>query len=133
MEPGQVAKLKVFRDGHMIDVAATVGAMPGKPVEKASNDGSKGDKAMEGVSVDNLTAQDARQMGLPVTTKGVVVTDVDPASQAAAAGLKRGDVIQQVNRKPVTNADEFAAAVGHSGGESLLLINRDGNKIFLAV
>ena len=133
MEPGQVAKLKVFRDGHIIDVTANVGAMPGKPVEKASNDNTSGDKAMEGVSVENLTAQDASQLGLPTTTKGVVVTDVDPASQAAAAGLHKGDVIQQVNRKPVTNADEFAAAVRHSGGESLLLVNREGNKIFLAV
>jgi len=133
MEPGQVANLKVFRDGRMLDVVANVGAMPGKPVERASNDGAKGDKAMEGVEVDNLTAQDARQLGLPSTTRGVVVTDVDPASQAAAAGLKKGDVIQQVNRKPVANADEFAAAVHQSGGESLLLINREGNKIFLAV
>jgi serine protease Do len=133
MEPGQSVKLKVFRDGKMIDVAATVGAMPGKPVEKAGNGSNGGDKTMLGVSVENLTPEDARQLNLPASTKGVVVTDVDPASQAAAAGLQKGDVIQQVNRKPVTNADEFAAAVRHSSGESLLLVNRDGNKLFLAV
>jgi serine protease Do len=133
MEPGQAARLKVFRDGKMIDVTATVSAMPGKRIEKASNESSGGEKAMLGVAVDNLTPQDARQLGLPASTKGVVVTDVEPASQAAAAGLQKGDVIQQVNRKPVTTADEFAAAVRHSSGESLLLVNRDGNKIFLAV
>jgi serine protease Do len=133
MQPGQTAKLKVFRDGKMIDVSTTVEAMPGKPVEKAGNNVKDGEKAMAGVSVDNLTPDDARQLGLPASTKGVVVTDVDPASQAAAAGLQKGDVIQQVNRKPVANADEFAAAVRHSSGESLLLINRDGNKVFLAV
>jgi serine protease Do len=133
MEPGQSVKLKVFRDGKMIDVTANVGAMPGKRVEKASNESSDGEKAMAGVSVDELTAQDARQMELPANTKGVVVTDVDPSSPAAAAGLQKGDVIQQVNRKPVANPGEFAAAVRHAEGESLLLINREGHKIFLAV
>jgi serine protease Do len=88
---------------------------------------------MLGVSVESLTPDDARQLNLPISTKGVVVTDVDPASQAASAGLQKGDVIQQVNRRPVTNAEEFAAAVRHSGGESLLLVNREGNRIFLAV
>ncbi len=133
MEPGQSVKLKIFRDGRLLDVTANVGAMPGKRVEKASTETSNGEKTLAGVSVEELTAQDARQLELPANTKGVVVTDVDPASQAASAGLQKGDVIQQVNRKPVTNAEEFAAAMRHSNGESLLLINRDGNKIFLAV
>jgi serine protease Do len=133
MEPGQAARLKVFRDGKTIDVTATVSAMPGKPVEKASNESTGGDKTVLGLSVESLTPDDARQLNLPAATKGVVVTDVDPASQAASAGLQKGDVIQQVNRRPVTNAEEFAAAVRHSGGESLLLVNRQGNKLFLAV
>jgi serine protease Do len=133
MQPGQAARLKVFRDGRMIDVTANVAAMPGKRFEKASLDTNSGEKAMLGVAVDDLTPQDARQLGLPANTKGVVVTDVDPASQAAAAGLQKGDVIQQVNRKPVTSADEFATAVRHSSGEALLLINREGNRIYLAV
>jgi serine protease Do len=133
MEPGQNVKLKVFRDGKTIDVNANVGALPGKKIEKASNESSAAEKAMLGVAVEELTAQDARQLKLSPTTKGVVVTDVDPGSQAAAAGLQRGDVIQQVNRKPVTSADEFANAVRQSNGEALLLINREGNKIFLAV
>jgi serine protease Do len=133
MEPGQSVRLKVFRDGKVIDVAANVGAMPGKPVEKAGLDRNDGEKAMSGVAVDSLTPQDARQLGLPANTRGVVVTNVDPASQAAAAGLQKGDVIQQVNRKPIASADEFAAAMRHSNGESLLLVNREGNRIYLAV
>jgi serine protease Do len=133
MEPGQSVRLKIFRDGHYIDLTANVTAMPGKRVEKASMENTKGDKALAGVSVDELTPQDARQLGLPASTRGVVVTDVDPASQAAAAGLHKGDVIQQVNRKPVTSAEEFSAAVRHSNGESLLLVNREGAKMYLAV
>jgi serine protease Do len=134
MEPGQNAKLKIFRDGKTMDVTATVGELPGTKVEKASNsDNSGSEKVLQGVSVEALTAQDAQQLGLPVSTKGVVVTDVDPSSPAAEAGLKKGDVIQQVNHQPVNNEQEFATALHHSNGESLLLINRDGNKVFLAV
>ena len=134
MEPGQTAKLKIFRDGKTMDVTATVGELSGKKVEKAANgDNSPSEKALQGVSVEALSAQDAQQLGLPAATKGVVVTDVDPASPAAEAGLKKGDVIQQVNHQPVNNEQEFATALHKSNGESLLLINRDGNKVFLAV
>ena len=41
--------------------------------------------------------------------------------------------MRTMNRTPVTNTEEFASAIRHSSGESLLLINRDGNKVFLAV
>jgi serine protease Do len=133
MEPGQSVKLKVFRDGSTIDLSANVGALPGQKLAKAGNDGDATEKSMLGISVEELTAQDARELRLPVATKGVVVTDVDPDSKAAEAGLRKGDVIQQVNRMPVANAEDFAKAVKHSNGESVLLVNREGNKIFLAV
>jgi serine protease Do len=107
--------------------------MPGEKVEKASVDQDHSDSALKGVAVEDLDAQTARQLGLPASTKGVVVTNIDPASQAAASGLKEGDVIQQVNRKPVTNSQDFARALGKSDGESLLLVNRGGSKLFLAV
>jgi S1-C subfamily serine protease len=63
----------------------------------------------------------------------VVVTDVDPNSQAAANGLKRGDVIQEVNHQPVHNTAEFQRALRHSGDQTLLLVNRQGNTMYLAV
>jgi serine protease Do len=69
---------------------------------------------------------------LPAGTKGVVVTEVDPGSPAASAGLQEGDVIQEVNHRPVTSSDDLSRAL-HKSGESLLLVNRDGNKLYLAV
>jgi serine protease Do len=133
MNPGDTANLKVFRDGQAKEFAVKVAEMPGEKLEKASVDHDHSDSALKGVAVEDLDAQTARQLGLPASTKGVVVTNVDPASQAAASGLKEGDVIQQVNRKPVTNSQEFASALGNSDGESLLLVNRGGNRVFLAV
>jgi serine protease Do len=133
MNPGQTVKLKVFRDGKTSEVTAKIEELPGKKAERASNDVKEGDSPLEGVSVDELDPQTSRQLGLPTGTKGVVITDVDPGSQAAAAGLKRGDVIQEVNRKPIANTGEFASALRKSSGESLLLVNRGGNKSYLAI
>ena len=133
MQPGQDANLKVVRDGQTRQFTVKVEAMPGEKVERASAEPGQSDKTLQGVEVDNLDAQTARQLGISPSTKGVVVTDVDPSSPAAAAGLHEGDVIQEVNRRPVTNSQEFAQALKKSGGDSLLLVNRKGNKLFLAV
>ena len=82
--------------------------------------------------MDDLDAQTARQLQIAPSTKGVVVTEVDVASAAYEAGLRRGDVIQSVNRKPVTSVSEFESAVGR-GGSVLLLVNRGGATRFVAI
>jgi serine protease Do len=133
MNPGADANLKVIRDGQTRQVNVKVEEMPGERTKRASAEPAEKNHALEGVEVEPLDAQAAHQLGLPASTKGVVVTSVDPASQAAAAGLHEGDVIQEVNRHPVTTSQDFAQALHHSNGESLLLVNRNGNKVFLAV
>jgi serine protease Do len=134
MNPGQTVNLKVFRNGQTSNITAQVAELPGKKVERASNDGNgSANQALEGVSVEDLNASLARQAGVPANTKGVVVTEVDPASPAASAGLHEGDVIQEVNHHAVTSSDDLSSALHHSNGESLLLINRGGNKLYLAV
>ena len=133
MNPNQTAKLKVVRNGQPTEFTATVSQMPGQKVERASNESDNTEKALQGVAVEDLDPQSAKQLGLPASTTGVVVTEVDPASPAAAAGLQQGDVIQSVNRQPVTNAEDFGRVLRKSGGESLLLVNREGHKLFLAV
>ena len=86
-------------------------------------------------SVENITPETAQDLKLPASTPGVVVSEVNPASRAADAGLKPGDVIQQVNHQAVANTRDFSQALGKSGKDDsvLLLVNRDGNTIFLAV
>jgi serine protease Do len=106
--------------------------------EEATNRSGAGrdngsDSALEGVSVENLTSQIARQLKLPASAAGVVVNEVSPASAAASAGLRQGDVIQEVNRKPVRNVAEFEAAVRNSKEGTLLLVNRDGHTIYVGV
>jgi serine protease Do len=90
--------------------------------------------ALRGIQVENLTSQIARELGAPTGTSGVVITSVDPSSAAAAADLERGDVIQEVNRKPVRTIGQYERAlVGTNGQAVLLLVNRGGSTHFIVV
>jgi serine protease Do len=132
MAPGSVAHLKVYRSGHTQEIDVTLGTFPetGQPGAPAEGAGA----ALQGVHVENLTPEIAQQLGLPAGTAGVVVTDVDPSSPAAAANVQHGDVIEEVNRKPVHNIEEYRQALaGRANQPILLLINRSGNTIFVVV
>jgi serine protease Do len=139
MAPNSTVNFKVMRNGQPMNVSVTLGEIPSKE-ERASLDNNHGgnssaDKSLDGVSVENITPETAQEMQLPSSTTGVVVSEVSPSSRAADAGLKPGDVIQQVNHQSVSNVRDFSAAVGKSSKDDsvLLLVNRDGNTIFLAV
>ncbi len=58
------------------------------------------------MTVSDLDARARRQFDIPESVKGVIVTDLEPDSAAAEAGLKPGDVIQEINRTPVKTAEE---------------------------
>ena len=138
MAPDSDANLKVLRNGSDKDISVKLSTMPAElGAKNRSGDNSEEDgngsasSALSGVSVENLDAQAANELGLSPNTKGVVVTKVDPSSEAAEAGLRRGDVIQEVNRQPVRNTAEFERAMHGSNGKPLLLVNRNGSTMFL--
>jgi serine protease Do len=132
MHPDSAVHLKVLRNGAEREMAVNLAELP---VQEASvkNDNSGTKSALSGVSVEDVDAQSARQLGLPANTAGVVVTDIGPASPAAASGLRRGDVIQEVNRRPVKNTSDFERAVRNSKDETLLLVNRRGSTMYVAI
>ncbi|MBO0798027.1 MAG: DegQ family serine endoprotease, partial [Blastocatellia bacterium] len=130
--PGSTVKLRVWRDGAEREVTATLAEMDAKALAAGSTRGWAG-SALSGVRVENLTPETARQWDLPPGTRGVVISDVDPDSDAADAGLQRGDVIEEVNRQPVTNSGEFEAALQKSGKQSVLLRVRRGDRAYFVV
>jgi serine protease Do len=133
MQPGTELKLRTLRNGTERDANVKLVEMPTESAKADSNDDQEGGaKALEGVEVSNLNAHIAQQLNIPSTIKGVVVTDIDPASKMADSGLQQGDVIQEVNHKPVTNVSEFQSAIGKAGTDPLLLVNRDGRTLFIA-
>lgn len=130
--PGTPVHLKIFRGGESKDVTVTLNELTEKEEQAAAGESAK--SALSGVQAENLSGEDAQQLGLPANTTGVVVTSVDPSSMAAAADLERGDVIQEVNRKPVHNMAQFNEALGSAGDQAvLLLINRGGTTHYIVV
>ncbi len=131
MSPGTELKLKILRNGTERDETVKLAEMPTETAKVDSNDQEGSSKALEGVEVSNLNASIAHELNIPASTKGVVVTDIDPASKMADSGLQNGDVIQEVNHQPVSNVSEFQGAMRKSGSEPLLLVNRDGRTLFI--
>ena len=139
LAPGSNVDLHIIRNGNPQDVTVTLGE---RPSDEALSRGSRGpgnqgggaESGLDGVQVDQLSPDIIQQLNLPKDVQGVVVTDVDQASAAAAAGLHRGDVIEQVNRKPVTSVQQFNQLINQSqGGTTLLLVNRGGVRNFVAI
>ncbi len=134
MSPGTVAHLRIFRNGQARDVNVTLSEFPEKPETAAGGQGAGLGAALQGLQVENLTPDIARQLGLRTSQTGVVVTAVDPSSTAAAAGIQTGDLIQEVNHKPVRNATEYQQAIAASGNQPVLLLtNRQGITHFVIV
>jgi serine protease Do len=132
LAPGSAIRLKLLRDGNPREVNITLGELPNE--KEAASDGKPEGDSPDGLSVENLTPQIARQLELQSNASGVVVTGVQDGSRADDAGLRRGDMIQQVNRQPVNNVAEFQRAMKQAGEKStLLLVNRNGHTSFVAL
>jgi len=132
-QPGTPVNLTIWRDGKAQDTKITLGELPEKSAKEEGEE-AKGNTALEGVNVENVTPDIAQQLNLPTGTQGVVVTDVDPSSPAATTGLSRGDVIQEVNHRPVRNVEEYNQAISSSGKKPvLLLVNHGGRTNFIVV
>jgi len=131
MQPGSSVELKVLRNGAEKQISVKLAEMPTETA-KVNSDGEGESKALEGVEVTNLNGQIAQELGIPPATRGVVVSGIDPSSKMADSGLRRGDVIQEVNHQPVKNVSEFQSAIKKSGSDPLLLVNRGGRTLFIA-
>lgn len=136
--PGSTVKLTVQRPEGETFLNVTLDRFPegGGVANEDSEDGPSGGTAspLEGVSVNDLTSEISGELQLPEGTRGVVVARVTQGSAASEAGLRRGDVITQVNRRPVTSVREFEGAIGRGGREPiLLLVYRGGGSRFVVI
>ncbi len=134
MTPGSSVRLKVLRDRHEREIAIALSESPAKAEPESIEKGQTVPATTLGMSVDSLTPQIARQLDLPSDVRGVVVTDVQPGSPAEEAGVQRGDVIGEVDRKPVNTVDQYQRALRQAGKQPvLLLINRGGQHLYAVV
>jgi serine protease Do len=137
--PGTSVPVRIVRDRREqmlsvvvdeLDLAAEQGQQSrgGQPVP-----GQQGSTSF-GLTLGNLTPQQARQLQIPSGRSGALVTEVDPNGTSAGI-LRQGDVILSVNRQPVSNATEAGRELQQipSGRLAQILIWRDGGEVFVTV
>ena len=92
-------------------------------------------EGLDGLGVMDLTKESARQLGLRKDEKGVVVVRVEPGSAAEEAGIRKGDVIQEIDRKKIEGLDEYNKVVSgiRPGNTVLLFVNRGGKKFYVTL
>jgi serine protease Do len=125
--PGTSVKLEIWRNGASQEVSLKLAELNEKDEKQAP--GETTGAALEGVQVQDLTSDISQQLNLAPGTHGVVVTSVDPSSPAAAAQpqLSRGDVIQEINHKPINNTSDYQQALSGADKQPvLLLVNHGG-------
>jgi serine protease Do len=129
---GVPAKLKVLRDGKMISLEVAVGERPSERAE-ASQSTDRSEHAKLGVTVENVDPDSARQLNL-TSASGVLVTNVQPGSPADEGGVHPGDVIREINHKPVNNVSDLQSVIRSLKAGSTVLLNviRQGQARFLA-
>lgn len=120
--PGSKVKLTILRDGKKRKIEATIGALEAT----ASSKPAGSDQIPKlGMSLQKLTAELAEQFGYEDAT-GVLVTAVESGSIAADAGIKRGDLIEEVNRKAVSEPGQVKELIKESKKKTVLLLVRQG-------
>ncbi len=151
VKPGERVNLGVLRQGKTVSLSATAATRPseeqiaalgggnddGLPDEDGDQSTAPASASSLGIAVQPITPAIARSLGIDSTSQGVVVSSVDPSSDAGQK-LKRGDLISSVNSVPVRTAADVAkqVAAAKSAGrpQVLLLVSRGrGNTGFIPV
>jgi serine protease Do len=135
-KPGETGKLTVVRDQKQQTVEVKLGELPAERTVAASGPGggsARGTKSDLGLTVQPVTPDIAKELELKQAT-GVVVTRVAPSSTADTAGVQRGDVIVEVDRKPVKSVDDFEKLTSQSAGKQVLMrVQRGGSAMYVAL
>ena len=128
--PGDTIHLLVARDSKTTSIPVTLEALGGdKGIEAAGDEHGKG---RWGLSLADLTPDARNEVQAQASVHGAIVEDVKPGSPADNAGLQRGDVIMEVNRRAVKSASEVAQALSSvpNGQDALVLVWSQGGSTF---
>ena len=126
-QPGQQAKFTVWRQGKSVELTAKLDDASDKVGNQAKNDNAVA-KGELGLSLRPLEPQERRELGV---TEGLVIEQA--RGPAAAAGVQSGDVLLAVNGAPAKDITQVRAAMAKAGKSVALLIERNGDKIFVPV
>lgn len=133
--PGKTVKVKIIRDGKEKILSVAIGKMR-EDEEAAAVEGKEEGMTEKrlGFSVQSITPEIAKRMDIK-DTEGVLVDQVKPNSPVAAAGIKSGDIIKEVNKKGIKNLKEYKEAMKAASNDDTVLfrIVRGGNTFYVAI
>ncbi|MDH5638278.1 MAG: Do family serine endopeptidase [Nitrospinota bacterium] len=124
-KPGSRVRVIIFRDGKKKTLTVTLGEFADSKAEAANTDEAgtkKEEKISMGMTIEKLTSKWTKRLELDRSVKGVVVTEVDPRSPAAAGGIRPGDVIISIERKKIRSITEYEKAIESAEPDSTLLV-----------
>ncbi|HKN82444.1 MAG TPA: DegQ family serine endoprotease [Pyrinomonadaceae bacterium] len=134
--PGSRIDVTAVRNGREEDFQVALAELPARPEtasEESGNGGATGNERF-GLTLQPLTSEMASRYGLEANDQGLLVTNIDPSSNAADSGIRPGDLIQQVNRQQVRTVAEFNSAIQRSGARpALILVKRRNNIVYLTL
>ena len=134
--PGTKVNVKLMRDGQEKTVAVELAERPTNKVA-ANNQPEKSTEpdVLDGVTVGDINGETRKKFDLPEAAKGVVITEIDPDSPSAEAGLKAGDVIHEINREPISSAKQAVELSEKVKTEKkvLLRVSTKGNSRYVVV
>jgi serine protease Do len=127
-------RLDLIRDGKPVAADVELGEMPDTDAVASSGPSSAQGSALDGIVLENINPRNRDAFGIDDAIKqGVVITRLDPQSNAAHAGLRPGDVVLEVNRVRVDTPQRFQELYSKSKSRVLLLVNRRGITTYLVV
>ena len=132
-KPTTTVSVSILRDGQTQDISVTLGGRSAR-LPRSANDLEGHTEHWKGLSVQNLTADLAEKLGY-TAAKGVLIADVASGSAAAKAGLRKGDLILEVENQPIHSIAEFKAAVEKvkDGTPTLLLVKHKKQTRYVTV
>ena len=136
--PDTEITLDILRNGKAREITATTSERPGSPriakLDSAMKKENDDEGVLNGVAVDDLAPQMRKQLNLPARLQGALITNVEADSAAAKAGLRAGDVILEINKQPVANAqDAVKLSTSAESKKTLLRLYSRGSTIFVVV
>ena len=132
--PGTKVPLDIVRGGKTQALTVTVGELTQAGAQAGAPDdgGATPDPTGYGMGVRALTPEQARALDLPAG-RGVLVASVSPDGKAAAAGLREGDVIEEVDGAPVSSVDALRTLLKKGERPALLLVHREAATVFVTL
>ncbi|HUF04444.1 MAG TPA: DegQ family serine endoprotease [Aridibacter sp.] len=137
--PGTEVKLLILREGREQEVSVTLGEYKNEQASERREDQPQPEESSDnggklGITLQPLTPEAAERLNLPPEVRGLLITQVSPGGPASEKGLRRGDVVMEINRKMVDTLEGARAAISRSGERAvLLLVSRRGQTFFVSV